>query len=319
MPFKHNASRRDKFEKARYWVTNRAEYNESLRRRGDVTVWFSQDAVSGWSASHSGKRGAQRRYSDLAIEACLTLRVVFHLALRQTQGFVRSLLRLMQVDLPAPDFSTLCRRAQSLEIAPSWRSKSGPITLIVDSTGLRVHGGRDWMAEKHGLPNVRKTWRKLHIGLDPESGYIVASSLTTEHVSDPGALPELLAEVASPVRRFIGDGAYDGAPTAETIREAFGPDVELTIPPPKNAVPGDCAARNAHIAMIADQGRMAWQKANDYGLRSHGEAQIGRYKDVIGPDLQSRKPEAQTTETQIAIEALNRMTDLGRAVYERVT
>ena len=318
MPFKHNAPRRDKFEKVKHRITNWADYNESLRRRGDVTVWFCQDAVSGWRAQRGGKRGAQRRYSDVAIEACLTLRVVFHLALRQTQGFVRSLLQLMKIDLPVPDFSTLCRRAQSLKIAPSRRAENGPITLIADGTGLRVHGGRDWMAEKHGLPNPRKTWRKLHIGLDPATGHIVASSLTTEQVGDPGALPDLLAEVASPVHRFIGDGAYDGAPTAETIRSAFGPDVELIIPPPKNAVPGECAARNAHIEMIVKQGRMAWQKAVNYGLRSHVEAQIGRYKDVIGADLQGRKMENQTTETQIAVKALNRMTDIGRAVYERL-
>ncbi len=246
MPFKHNARHRDKFEKAKYRVTNWSEYNESLRQRGDVTVWFSEDAVAGWSAPRGGKRGAQRHCSDLAIEACLTLRVVFGLALRQMQGFVRGLLRLMKIDVPVPDFSTLCRRAQSLQIRPSHPPTSAPITLIVDSTGLRVHGGR-----------------------------------------------------------FIGDGACDGGPTAETIRSAFGPDVELTIPPPTNAVPGDCAARNAHVKMIAEQGRMAWQKETDYGLRSRVKARIGRYKDVIGLELHSRKREAQTTETQIAVKALN--------------
>ncbi|SER09173.1 IS5 family transposase [Thalassovita taeanensis] len=318
MPFKYNARRRDRFEKAKYRVANWREYNEALRRRGDVTVWFSEDAVSGWSASKSGKRGGQRRYSDLAIEICLTLHVVFGLPLRQTQGFVRSLLRLMQVDLAVPDFSTLCRRAQSLKITSRGRATDGPFTLVVDSTGLRVHGGRDWMAEKHGLPKARKTWRKLHIGLDVESGQIVTSSLTTEHVSDPGALPDLLAEVAGPVHRFIGDGAYDGTPTSQTIRKAFGSDVELIIPPPKNAVPGNCAVRNAHIQMIEKHGRMAWQKVTHYGQRSRAEAQIGRYKDVIGPELRSRKIESQTTETRIAVKALNRITDLGRADYERV-
>lgn len=174
------------------------------------------------------------------------------------------------------------------------------------------------MAEKHGLPKARKTWRKLHIGFDPETGQIVTSSLTTEVVSDPGALPDLLAEVVGPVRRFIGDGAYDGAPTAQTIRDAFGPDVEVIIPPPKNAVPGDSALHNAHIQMIETHGRMAWQKVNDDGQRSRAEAQIGRYKGVIGPNLKSRKMEAQITETQIAVKALNRMTDLGRAAYQRV-
>ncbi len=274
--------------------------------------------MRGWWATRSGKRGAQQRYSDLAIELCLTLRVVFGLPLRQTQGFVRSLLRLMELELAVPDYSTLCRRAPLREIAPDTRTVSGPITLIVDSTGLRVHGGRDWMQEKHGWPKARRTWRKLHIGFDPECGELVTSCLTTEHVGDPGALTDLLAGVAGPVRRFIGDGAYDGAPTTATIRRAFGPDVELIIPPPKNAVPGACAGRNAHLEMIAEGGRMACQKATDYGQRSRGEAQIGRYKQVIGPDLRSRKMETQTTETRIAVKALNRMTRLGRATYERV-
>ncbi len=99
-------------------MTNWVDYNEALRQRGDVTVWFGEDAVSGWCAKHSGKRGGHQRYSDLAIETCLTLRAVFGLPLRQTQGFVHSLLPLMQMDLPVPDYSTLCRRAPLIEIAP---------------------------------------------------------------------------------------------------------------------------------------------------------------------------------------------------------
>ncbi|MEP3332372.1 hypothetical protein [Sedimentitalea sp.] len=110
----------------------------------------------------------------------------------------------------------------------------------------------------------------MHIGFDPECEELVTSCLTTKHVGDPGALTDLLARVAGPVRRFIGDGAYDGALTAATIRRAFGPDVELIIPPPKNAVLGACAARDAHLEMIAEGGRMAWQKATGYGQRSRG-------------------------------------------------
>lgn len=291
MPFKFNASLRDKFAKAKYHVTNWAEYNEVLRQRGDVPVWFSEDAVSRWCAVRSGKHGGQQRYSDLAIKTCLTLRSVFGLPLRQTQGFVRSLLRLMQTDLPMPDFSSLCRRAPSFQIAPDTQTNSGPIALIVDSTGLRVDGGREWMRDKHWLPKVRKIWRKLHIGFDPESGELVASCLTPQHVGDTGALSSFLAEVYGPVRRFIGDGAYDGIPTAATIRHVFGPDVELIIPPSKNAVPGGYQARTAHIDMITETGRMAWEKATGCGQRSRGEAQIGRYKQVIGPELRSRNME----------------------------
>ncbi|WP_209506722.1 transposase, partial [Ruegeria sp. HKCCSP335] len=237
MPIKFNASRRDRFAKAKYRVTNWAEYNEALRLR-----------------------------------------------------------------------------AQTLLIVSDIRTVGGPITLVADSTGLRVHGGRDWMREKHGLPKARKAWRKLNIGLGPENGELVASRLESEHVEDPGALPDLLAEMAGLVHRFIADGAYDGTPSAATIRQTFGADVELIIPPPKNAVPGECAACNAHIDMIANEGRMAWQKATGCGQRSRGEVQIGRCKQVIGSKLRSRKLETQTTETKIAVKALNRMTHLGRAL-----
>jgi len=192
------------------------------------------------------------------------------------------------------------------------------MTLVVDSTGSRVHSGRDWMGEKHGLPKARRTWRKLHIDIDPKRGELVASRLTTEHVRDPGALTDLLAGVAGLVHRFIADGAYDGTPTAATIRRAFGRDVELIIPPPRNAVPGECAACNAHIEIIAEGDRMTWQKITGYGQRSRVEAQIGRYKQVIGPRLRGRKMETQTTETKIAVKVLNRMTRLGRAAYVRV-
>ncbi|TRD17779.1 hypothetical protein FEV53_12465 [Palleronia caenipelagi] len=102
------------------------------------------------------------------------------------------------------------------------------------------------------------------------------------------------------------------------IRDVFGPDVELVIPPPGNAISGDCATRNVHIQMNADHGRIAWQKSTGYVQRSRVEAQIDRYKQVIGPALRGRNMECQTTEPLIAIEALNRMTDLGRAAYERV-
>ena len=318
MPFKHNAGFRHKFPKAKYAANNWAAYNEYLRLRGDVLIWFDPAMLPGWRAGGQRKRGGKLIYSDLAIELCLTLRVVFGLPLRQTQGFVRSLFRLMHLDLPVPDFSTLSRRGQSLDIADDPQLSDGPITLIVDSTGLQVHSGRAWMQQKHGIKKARKTWRKLHIGFDPCSGEIVSSSLTTEHVDDEAALPELCA-TRHPVNRFLGDGAYDGAPSEAVIREAFGADVEIVIPPPCDAIRGGSPMRNAHIEQIEKHGRMAWQKTTGYSERSSVETQIGRYKSVIGRQLHSRKLEAQQTETAIGVKSLNRMTRIGRAVYERVS
>ncbi|WP_299593376.1 IS5 family transposase [uncultured Tateyamaria sp.] len=175
MPHKFNDARRDKFPKAKYRVTNCPEYNESLRRRGDVTIWVSDDVVKKWASPRRKTRGGQSRYSDLAIEICLTLRVVFRLPLRQTQGFVRSIAGLMGMDLVVPDYSTLSRRGKGLKITPNRSVSDKSITLILDSTGLKVHGGNGWHEEKHGTKKARKTWRKLHIGLDPETGDVVAS------------------------------------------------------------------------------------------------------------------------------------------------
>lgn len=318
MPYKFNDARRDKFPKAKYRVTNCSEYNESLRQRGDVTIWVSDDVVKKWASPRRKTRGGQARYSDLAIEICLTLRVVFRLPLRQTQGFVRSIAKLMGMDLVVPDFSTLSRRGKGLSITPNRRAVSKPITLIVDSTGLKVRGDNGWHEEKHGAKKARKTWRKLHIALDPVTGKIAATELTTEHVGDETALPALLTDIDDDVSRFLADGAYDGQGVADCLIEKFGHEVEIIIPPPNNAVHGKNAQRNHHIDVIAQSGRMSWQTKTGYNQRSRVEAQIGRWKQAIGDRLQARHFDNQIAEAKIASNALNRMTGLGRAVYERV-
>ncbi len=238
MPHKFNDAHRDKFEKARYRVTNASEYNESLRRRGDLTVWVADDVAKNWSSPPRKTRGGQPLYSDLAIEICLSLRVVFRLPLRQTQGFMRSIAKLMDLNLLVPDFSTLSRRGKGLKIASNQRVSAQPITLIVDSTGLQMHGGNDWCAKKYGGKKPRKTWRKLHVALDPDSGEIAASELTIEHVGDETALPSLLAKTDAEVERFLADGACDGQGVYECLASKYGPDIEFIKPPPKNAVIG---------------------------------------------------------------------------------
>ncbi|SDR48815.1 IS5 family transposase [Pseudovibrio sp. Tun.PSC04-5.I4] len=212
MPHKYNASQRHKFAKPGYRVTNWSDYNESLRQRADVSVWISHDVAQSWSASKRTTRGGQPQYSALAIEVCLTARAVFGLALRQTQGFLRSVFRLMKLDLPVPDFSTLSRRAGNLQLS-NIKSKIGkePVHLVVDSTGLKIFGAGEWQETKHGTRIKRRSWRKLHLGRDLNTGEILCSELTEESVGDPTTLPELLGQVEGPVARFLGDGAYVNA------------------------------------------------------------------------------------------------------------
>ncbi|WP_245872414.1 IS5 family transposase [Brucella pituitosa] len=219
MPHKFNDGRRHKLPKQKYRVTNWAAYTESLRRRGDLTVWISEDAVCLWSAARRISRGGQPKYSDLAITLCLTLRIVYGLALRQTQGLMCSVASLMGVDIAVPDFSTLSRRSKGL-VLPATRHPTAsrePVHLVVDSTGLKVFGAGEWLENRHKVKARRKRWCKLHLGLDLISGEIVCSDLTTDDVGDPTALPDLLDQISGPVDKFIADGAYDGAPSRDLL------------------------------------------------------------------------------------------------------
>ena len=325
MPHKFNAARRHKFDKAQYRVINWAEYNESLRQRGDLTIWVSDEAQSVWSAPRRTSRGGQRRYSDLAIETCLTLRTAYRLGLRQTQGLMGSIGTLMGLDIRVPDYSTLSRRANGLSIAQAVRQAgSVPVHRVVDSTGLKIFGEGEWLAQKHKTRGIRRRWRKLHLGLDLASGAIVCANLTHEDVGDSTALPGLLDQLDAPVTGFLADGAYDGASTRDLLRERYGETLDVVIPPPKNAVirpqsARDPTVRDRHIAQIRSNGRMAWQVATGYNQRSRIETQIGRWKSVSSaPELKSRSFSRQITEIQVGQKVLNTMTALGRPVFERI-
>ena len=314
MPHKFNAARRHKFDKVQYRVINWAEYNESLRQRGDLTIWVSEEAQSVWSAPRRTSRGGQRRYSDLAIETCLTLRTTYRLALRQTQGLMGSIGTLMGLDIRVPDYSTLSRRANGVSIAQVMRQAgSVPIHLVVDSTGLKIFGEGEWLAQKHKIKVIRRRWRKLHLGLDLASGAIVCADLTDDDAGDSTALPGLLDQLDAPVTGFLADGAYDGASTRDLLRERYGETLDVVIPPPKNAVIRPQSARgptvrDRHIAQIRSNGRMAWQAATGYNQRSRIETQIGRWKSVIGPKLKSRSFSRQITEITVGQKVLNTRT-----------
>src|SRR3954470_3992982 len=182
VPFKANAARRHHIPKQRHRVTNWAAYDASLRQRGSLTVWVTDEAIRAWRAAPRTTRGGQPRYSPLAILTALTLRAVFRLALRQTEGLVGSILRLLGLELAVPDHTTLSRRAATLEV-PRPRPAGGPVHLLVDSTGLKLTGPGEWLVEKHGTRR-RRAWRKLHLGVDAGTGRIEAVELTTSDADD---------------------------------------------------------------------------------------------------------------------------------------
>ena len=323
MPHKFNAARRDKIPKQKHRVTNWPEYNESMRRRGSLTVWIDEGDLSLWSAPRRKTRGGQRRYSDLAIELCLTLGIVYRQPLRQTQGMMRSIAKLLKIDIAVPDFSTLSRRGNGLTVQARPRTNNrAPMHLVVDSTGLKIFGEGEWLEEKHKKKQKRKSWRKLHLGLDLVSGDIVCSDLTTEDVGDPTALPNLFDQVEGSADTFIADGAYDGEPISTLLAARFGSTIAVTIPPPIDATLSPYAAHNpttrdTHITEIAARGRIVWQKATGYNQRNRGETQMGHWKTVVGPKLKARNFENQKTEVKIGVCVLNRMTGLRRSRFER--
>jgi hypothetical protein len=176
----------------KYKTRNWAEYNLSLKKRGSLSIWFDPEMV--WEASPSGRRGRQQSYSDAAIQACLTLKVLFGLPLRQTTGFVASLLKLVGLDWSVPDFSTLCRRQKALSVAIPYKGSAGPLHLLIDSTGIKAEGEGEWNARKHGGPK-RRLWRKIHIGIDEQTLEIRAIEVTSSSIGDAPILPDLLNQI----------------------------------------------------------------------------------------------------------------------------
>ena len=314
MPHKANAARRHHIPRPKRRVTNWADYNEALRQRGSLTVWFTDEAIAAWKAAPRTTPGGQPHYSDIAITTALTLRAVFHLALRQTEGLIGSILQLLGLDLPVPDFSTLSRRARSLELPAQTRATGGAIHLMVDSSGLKLGGPGEWLVEKHGTSR-RRSWRKLHIGFDAVTGRIVASILTDRNVDDASQVEPLLDRIAEPVEVFVGDGGYDRTGVYTALDERH-PDAVIVVPPRADAVLSattdtDPSQRDRHIQAITGKGRMAWQRDSGYNERARVEGQFARWKQVIGDGLRFHSDEARTTEVAIAAQVLNRMLDLG--------
>ena len=192
--------------KTKYRVANWPAYNRALVRRGDVTLWVSSEAITAWTPRRSGRRGGQRRYSDLAIETALTLRLLYHLPLRQAEGFLHALFGIMRLDLSVPDYTTLSRRSQHLK--RRLRSPVPPgegLHLVLDSTGLSLVGAGEWAAAKHG-GRGRRGWRKLHLGVD-QSGAILVHTLTEATGDDATTALDLLTAVEGPLVRITADAA----------------------------------------------------------------------------------------------------------------
>jgi hypothetical protein len=298
--------------KTKYQVTNWAEYDRALLRRGDITLWISEEAIEGWKPASSGNRGGQKKFSDHAIETALVLRLVFKLPLRQAEGFLRSILSFMDLKLETPHHTALSPRSQQHDVDLRLVSEDRPIHLIVDSTGLSIVGQGEWAAVKHG-GSGKRAWKKLHLGVD-QSGIIVAEALTKGNVDDSNTALSLIDKMKVPISSFTADAAYD----TTAIYEAAGVrGAKVVVPPRKTATRSRQrstlpSARNRTIMSIKKIGRRRWKKESGYHRQARVENTFFRYKSIIGDRLRARHPESQEAEALIACNILNRMFELGR-------
>ena len=307
-------------QKLRYKITNWREYNDSLVRRGDITVWFNEDAVEKWEhPNDSIKVGRPFKYSDTAIECLLTIRELFKLPYRQTEGFGRSLARLLGVDVAIPDFTSLAKRAAKLGVSLSASNKRGPIDIVVDSTGIKVCGEGEWKIRTHGK-SKRRTWRKVHLTVDPETHEILAEVLTENSGHDADQVAPMLEQIDQPIEAFYGDGSYDKWKVYGTL-ESEG--IHAVIPPQHNAkikqhgnVSEEPLLRDEAIRGIRRLGRKGWKREVGYHRRSLAETAMFRLKQTFGNKLKNRKLENQKTESRIRCKILNQFTQIGMPLFE---
>jgi len=272
-------------------VENWAAYDAALRQREDLTIWVRPEAITASTPPATGRGGRPARYSDIAIETGLMLRLAFARPWRQTEGLLGSLMRLLGLDLPVPDHTTFSRRSTNLAVASALARTDGPVSVVIDSTGLKVFGRGEWRLEKHG-GTASRCWRKLHLAVDPVTDEILASALKGNEEGDASLVGPLLAQVTGPIGAVLADGAYDGEPVYRAVA-ARAPDAEVIIPPRATAVVSDTAEsaptrRDRHIKTIKERGRLGWQRAVQYGRRSLVEVAMLWYMVLIGRSLRAR-------------------------------
>ena len=286
-------------DKTKYRVKNWASYDRALVRRGDITIWLSPAAIAAWEPDRAGTRGAQRKYSDLAIESALTLRLLFHLPLRQAEGFLTALFVLMGLDLRVPDHTTLSRRGRHLDLTLRRVPKRAGLHLIIDSSGLSIVGDGEWATAKHGRRG-RRGWKKLHLGVDP-TGVTVAHALTEATLDDATTGVDLIAAVNDDSTRVTVDAADDTVAFYDT---ASARGVTFVVPPAKTAHVSPrgprSSVRDRTINTVKRIGRCRWKKTSRSQQQARVENAFVRCTSIIGEGLRAKTPGGRTAETLLA-------------------
>jgi hypothetical protein len=305
--------------KDRYKITNWQNYNSGLKRRGSLTIWIDEGMSQNWYHQGPSRRGGQMIYSAECIVLLLTLKVTFRLAFRQLEGFSESIFALMGVDLQVPSYTQICRRQAGLKVplGVSERLKKGEaIHLVVDSSGLKIYGECEWKVRKYGW-GKRRTWRKIHLGLDEKTGEITAQVLTDNKTEDAAVLVDLVVETFDQgvdINKVGTDGAYDHYECWDMLTAI---EIEPIIPPRENAVfqldeDGMLTdhPRNRALEIIDEGGqeanRKGWKVQSGYHRRSKSENAFFRWKTIVGEKMYAREFENQKTEAAVKAAVLNK-------------
>jgi len=299
-----------------YHVRNWKAYDRALVKRGSLTLWIDEDVRRQWEYAGPAQRGAQFTYSDMAVEAMLSLKEVFHLPNRATEGLGRSIVELLGVDLKVPDHTTLSRRGKTVQVRLPKKAR-GSLHVVLDSTGLKVYGDGEWKVRQHGY-SKRRTWRKVHLSVDTDSGEIQAALLTEAGVHDAEAAPALLDQVEHSLVSVSADGAYDRANVYEALT-THSPDAQINIPPRRDAKIQQHGnshlpplPRDENLRQIRQQGRAKWKRESGYHRRSLAETAMFRLKTLFGDRLSCRRLDTQASQVGIRCRVLNHVTHLGK-------
>jgi IS5 family transposase len=293
--------------KKKYKITNWGEYNRSLVKRGSLTLWISEDIIDWWYGT------GHDTYSDQAIETMLTIKAVYGLPLRATVGFVQSLFDLLGIPLSVPDYTTISRRSEHLNILLQKTSKE-TTDLILDSTGAKVFGEGEWKVRKHGW-SKRRTWKKLHIGIDSD-GEIRGVVMTDNNIHDSLVVDDILNQEKARITDFYGDGAFD---TWETYHSLLAWGVTGFHIPPRTGAVIHMHANNNRIPYPRDENlrairkttRKQWKKTSGYHTRSLVENLMFRYKTIFGDHMSFRDVNRQRSEVMTKCNILNTFHFLG--------
>lgn len=321
---KKDTHAKNKKKKKSYRVRNWKEYNEALVNRGRISFWIDEKVLEQWKEDFEGKKrkpGRPKFFSDVALETALTLQQVFHQALRQTEGMLNDILKKLGSVHTSPDYSTLSIRSQTLSINIRVRPiKKERLHVVVDSSGVKVYGEGEWKVRQHGW-SKRRTWKKIHIGVDEESGDILLGEVTGNDTADCEMLPPMLNQLPEEqvIDQTSGDGAYDQKSCYDALKKRNVSHV--TIPPRKNAriwkhgnSKGERQVRDENLRQVRKVGRKKWKIESGYHRRSLVETTMFRLKTIFSDSVSARSDANQRTQLLLRMKALNRMTTLGMPV-----